>query len=82
MLTIHYFAGYREQLGLDREQLAWQPALASIGALRQLLVERGGNWTQLAARNLMCARNQELCSPAEPLADGDEVAFFPPVTGG
>ncbi len=82
MLTIHYFAGYREKLGRDSEQLAWQPGLATINALRQLLVERGGNWTQLDSRNLMCARNQELCSPTEALADGDEVAFFPPVTGG
>ena len=30
----------------------------------------------------MCARNQELCSLDEPLAEGDEVAFFPTVTGG
>jgi molybdopterin synthase sulfur carrier subunit len=36
----------------------------------------------LAEQCLMCARNQELCSLAEPLADGDEVAFYPPVTGG
>jgi len=35
MLTIHYFARYREQLGVDREQLDWQPALTSIGALRE-----------------------------------------------
>jgi molybdopterin synthase sulfur carrier subunit len=36
----------------------------------------------LAEQNLMCARNEELCSLAEPLAPGDEVAFFPTVTGG
>jgi len=82
MLTLHYFARYREQLGLDHERLDWQPALSSVGALRDHLVGRGGCWTELAANNLMCARNQDLCSPAEPLVDGDEVAFFPPVTGG
>lgn len=82
MLTVHYFARYREQLGVDREQLDWQPALTTIGALRERLVARGGCWAELAASNLMCARNQELCSPAEPLVGGDEVAFFPPVTGG
>jgi molybdopterin synthase sulfur carrier subunit len=36
----------------------------------------------LAEQNLMCARNQELCSLDEPLEEGDEVAFFPTVTGG
>ncbi|WP_415755504.1 molybdopterin converting factor subunit 1 [Pseudomonas leptonychotis] len=82
MLSLHYFARYREQLGLDHEQLAWQPELTTIGALRELLVARGGCWAELTAKNLMCARNQELCNPSEPLVDGDEVAFFPPVTGG
>ncbi|MDH0959347.1 molybdopterin converting factor subunit 1 [Pseudomonas chengduensis] len=82
MLEVHYFAGYRERLGLDRERLDWQPQLASVEQLRQSLVARGGAWSALAAQNLMCARNQELCGVHEPLADGDEVAFFPPVTGG
>jgi len=36
----------------------------------------------LAESNLMCARNEDLCKLDEPLADGDTVAFFPPVTGG
>lgn len=82
MLTIHYFARYREKLGLEHEQIAWQPALTNIGALREMLVVRGGCWVELAATNLMCARNQELCNLEESLSDGDEVAFFPPVTGG
>ncbi|KPW39523.1 hypothetical protein ALO51_04766, partial [Pseudomonas amygdali] len=46
------------------------------------LLQRGEAWQVLAEQNLMCARNQELCKPTEPLSDGDEVAFFPPVTGG
>ena len=45
-------------------------------------MQRGGAWQVLAGLNLMCASNEELCKPDEPLADGDEVAFFPPVTGG
>ena len=43
MLTLHYFARYREQLGLDHERLDWQPALSSVGALRDHLVARGGS---------------------------------------
>lgn len=82
MLEVHYFAGYRELLGLDCERVEWQPQLASIEQLRQRLVARGGAWVVLAAQNLMCARNHELCAVHELLADGDEVAFFPPVTGG
>ena len=50
--------------------------------LRAYLAQRGGAWQVLAEPNLMCARNEELCKLDEALADGDEVAFFPPVTGG
>jgi sulfur-carrier protein len=82
MLSLQYFARYRETLGLDGEQLAWSTALACLEDVRQLLLSRGGAWQVLAESNLMCARNQELCSLNEPLADGDEVAFFPTVTGG
>ncbi|MCJ1885625.1 MoaD/ThiS family protein [Pseudomonas sp. LA21] len=82
MIRVQYFARYREALGLDGEQLNWSDSLASLDDLRGLLLERGGAWAVLGEQNLMCARNQELCSLDEPLADGDEVAFFPTVTGG
>ena len=82
MIHVQYFARYRETLGIGGEQLAWQAELASVDALREHLLARGGVWAVLAEQNLMCARNQELCSLAEPVQDGDEVAFFPPVTGG
>ncbi|MCG4454180.1 MoaD/ThiS family protein [Pseudomonas sp. MMS21-TM103] len=80
MIHVQYFARYREALGLDGEQLSGE--FASLEALRQHLLSRGGVWDVLAEQNLMCARNQELCSLAEPLEEGDEVAFFPTVTGG
>ena len=82
MIRLQYFARYRETLGLDAEQLDWNPALQQVGDLRDTLLARGGVWEVLAEQNLMCARNQELCSLDEPLTDGDEVAFFPTVTGG
>ncbi|MNH21169.1 Molybdopterin synthase sulfur carrier subunit [compost metagenome] len=50
--------------------------------VRQALVGKGGQYQVLAEQNLMCARNEELCRLDEPLEAGDEVAFFPPVTGG
>lgn len=80
MIRVQYFARYREALGLDGEQL--NATFSDLEHLRQHLLSRGGVWTVLAEQNLMCARNQELCSLDEPLQAGDEVAFFPTVTGG
>jgi molybdopterin synthase sulfur carrier subunit len=80
MIRGQYFARYREVLGLDGEHVSGE--FASLDALRQHLLARGGVWDVLAEQNLMCARNQELCSLAEHLQSGDEVAFFPTVTGG
>jgi molybdopterin synthase sulfur carrier subunit len=79
---VQYFARYREALGLDGEQLSDTQEFATLDDLRQHLLARGGVWQVLAEQNLMCARNQELCSLDEPLEEGDEVAFFPTVTGG
>lgn len=80
MIRVQYFARYREVLGLDEEVLA--QSFNSVAQLREYLLSRGEAWQVLAESSLMCARNQELCSLNEPLADGDEVAFFPTVTGG
>lgn len=78
-LKVMYFARYREALGRDQE--AVEGDFASVDALRQFLILRGGH-DVLAEQNLMCARNEELCALGETLADGDEIAFFPSVTGG
>ena len=80
MIRVQYFARYREALGRDDEQLSGD--FATLDDLRLHLVARGDEWEVLGEQNLMCARNQELCSLEEPLAEGDEVAFFPTVTGG
>ncbi|MCQ2994786.1 MoaD/ThiS family protein [Pseudomonas syringae] len=79
-ISVQYFARYRETLGTDGEQVDGE--FATIDALRLHLLERDGVWQVLAEQNLMCARNQELCQLDEPLQAGDEVAFFPTVTGG
>jgi molybdopterin converting factor small subunit len=49
---------------------------------RSLALAADPEFAVLNESSLMCARNEELCSLDEPLVDGDEVAFFPPVTGG
>lgn len=78
-VTVLFFARYREVLDLD--SLDVEGDFATVGALRQALAGDPG-FEVLAETGLMCARNEELCSLDEPLVDGDEVAFFPPVTGG
>ena len=82
MLTIKYFARLREQLGAQ-EQLDYVPGM-SLGGLRDALISRGGLHAQALNRAafLRCARNQQMAEESELLQDGDEIAFFPPVTGG
>ncbi|MFG1174952.1 molybdopterin synthase sulfur carrier subunit [Erwiniaceae bacterium CAU 1747] len=81
MLNILFFAQVRELIGTDRLEL---PAdYADVESLRAALAERGGRWTlALEPGKLLAAVNQTLVSPQHPLRAGDEVAFFPPVTGG
>ncbi|MBJ2286028.1 molybdopterin converting factor subunit 1 [Pseudomonas haemolytica] len=83
MILINYFARYREQLGIGGEKLALDESLRTIAHVRQLLCARGETWQQvLGETSLMCALNQELCTPDAPIEDFDEIAFFPQVTGG
>ena len=79
-VQVVYFARYREALGFDGEQL--EGDFKAVDDVRQALLEKGGVYGLLAEQNLMCARNKDLCKLGEPVAEGDEVAFFPPVTGG
>ncbi|HKS11787.1 MAG TPA: MoaD/ThiS family protein [Pseudomonas sp.] len=79
-INVVYFARYREALGQDGEVLAGD--FLTLDDVRRALLARGGEYALLAEQNLMCARNQDLCKLDEPVGEGDEVAFFPPVTGG
>lgn len=82
-LRILYFAALREALGQSSEQFALPAGVGSVGELHAHLVARGGAWDALAqAKNLRVAVNQRMAVMDAPLKDGDEVAFFPPVTGG
>ena len=82
-IQIIYFAGLREAVGQSSEQLALPTQVGSVGQLLAHLVARGGVWAALATtKNLRIAVNQTVASMDAPVKDGDEVAFFPPVTGG
>jgi molybdopterin synthase sulfur carrier subunit len=83
MIEIRYFASLREALQCERERLEWpepRPVAVLLGALRV----RGEPWSSAmgAGRRVMVAINQEIASPDAMITDGDEIAFFPPVTGG
>ncbi len=84
MVKVLFFARIREQLGRAEMELDWEPGLASLQALEQRLVSLGGSdWADtFAEENLIRAINQAVVEPDSAVADGDEVAFFPPVTGG
>ena len=83
-ITLRFFASVREALGTSQEKLALPPGVATVGAVRQHLVARGGVWEQALneQRPLRMAFNQVMCDPGTQLKEGGEVAFFPPVTGG
>jgi molybdopterin converting factor subunit 1 len=78
-INVLFFARYSETIGLD--SLEMEGDFATVDAVRQALVGDAG-FDVLNETSLMCARNQEMCSVDESLEAGDEVAFFPPVTGG
>jgi sulfur-carrier protein len=83
MIEVRFFARFREELGREVEQLD----AAGVDKVADLLAgmrARGGAWERLFAEDqrVMMAVNHEVADLATPLRDGDEVAFFPPVTGG
>ena len=78
-ITVKFFARYREALGVDSVNV--EGNFATVDDVRVLLAQRDGAEV-LREQNLMCARNEDLCQLDERVSDGDEVAFFPTVTGG
>ena len=84
MITVYYFASVRENLGLESETLKLPQDVASVSKLIDHLVgSRDGKWrSTLADGAVMVAVNQTVASKSTPITAGDEIAFFPPVTGG
>ncbi len=83
MIHILFFARLREQLGCSNLDLDWSEELASVKALRAQLQSHSPEWAQaLGADNIVVAVNQQQVDVEHAIAAGDEVAFFPPVTGG
>ena len=83
-VTILYFAWLRERVGTAAEELSLPPSVATVADLVAHLAARGPGYAAAFAnrRAVRCAVNQEFAPASTTLHPGDEVAFFPPVTGG
>lgn len=83
MLKILYFAGLREALGTGAESIDLPVGVNTAGALRDHLARLGEQHAALlSTKNLRVAVNQKMLGLDAAITDGDEIAFFPPVTGG
>lgn len=84
MAEILYFASLAETLGARTEQLALPADCHSITELVALLRARGEPFDSAFDGNtrILVAINQQMSEPDADISDADEIAFFPPVTGG
>jgi molybdopterin converting factor subunit 1 len=83
-LRLLYFAGLRERLGAAAEEVALPDGIATVGGLMAWQRRRGpAHAIAFAAEaRVRCAVNQDFAGPEAAVGAGDEVAFFPPMTGG
>ena len=84
MIKILYFARIKESLGVGQESIDIPSDVTNIATLTAWLRQRGANWqTELApGKALRVAVNQTMVGMDTSILDGDEIAYFPPVTGG
>jgi molybdopterin synthase sulfur carrier subunit len=83
-LTLVYLARLREAFGAASERIELPAGVTTVAALRAWLAARGGAWAAELApgRAVRIAVNHDVALPDTPVRSGDEVALFPPVTGG
>ncbi|OTA21563.1 molybdopterin synthase sulfur carrier subunit [Xenorhabdus beddingii] len=81
MIKVLFFAQVRELVGTGSLELSHD--YPTVAHLHHALIEKGERWAlALEEGKFLSAVNQSFVHPEHPLHDGDEVAFFPPVTGG
>ncbi len=83
-MRLLYFAWIRARIGVSEEEIALPAGIARVDALVDWLATRGPGYAAALAERatVRVAVNQEHVAADHPVADGDEVAIFPPVTGG
>jgi sulfur-carrier protein len=83
-ISVLYFASLREQLARSREALDLPAEVQTVEALRRWMLTRGEPFASALAlgKSVRVAVNQQITQGDQAIASGDEVAFFPPVTGG
>lgn len=84
MITVLYFARLKESLNYSTEEIDLPADVNSIAALKLHLAKRGEAWANLfnGQQTIRAAINHALVENDAVIKNGDEVAFFPPVTGG
>jgi molybdopterin synthase sulfur carrier subunit len=83
-IELRYFARLREAFGLEHEALSLPGTVQDVSGLIAWLRTRGGAWERELApgKPVRFAVNQDMADAATRIGNGDEVAIFPPVTGG
>lgn len=83
-MKLLYFAWLKAKTGLSEEDVSPPAEVTTVGALLEWLKQRSAGHAEALADldAVRVAVNQEYADPKDPVAEGDEVALFPPVTGG
>ena len=82
MIKILFFARLREQLGTRECSVTWSDNMTVQSLINHLLTNNDDKWQLLLAEEVVVAINQQVVGRDARIKDGDELAFFPPVTGG
>ena len=84
MIRLKYFARLSEVFDSKAEEIEFGDRSSNVGTVIQLLIDRGEPWaTEFSCETkFLIAVNHEMSDSDTELKEGDELAFFPPVTGG
>ena len=81
-VNILYFAQLREAVNAAEESLQLPAHIGTVAQLKEQLAQRNAQWQKAFSQTVLCAVNQTVALDEQVIQNGDEIAFFPPVTGG
>ena len=83
MITVLFFASLREELNTSRITVSHSNDINNLADVLNIILTNNPSWASaLSDEKLICAVNHKVSAMTSPVTDGDEVAFYPPVTGG